>query len=133
VERVRLIIFYYNNQLLISLPYFSAETFLVIICGSIPALKPIYDICLGRRRVSLRGAPYQSEPSERSRNKVSYPSRSTVDDSYIRLEPLSNSAPTLPNANKVEHRVDIEAALERKEDSGARFGRSRQAPWEHTS
>jgi len=133
VERVRLIFCYYNSQLLISLPHFSAETFLVVVYGSIPALKPIYDICLGRRRVSLRGAPYQSEPSERSRNKVSYPSRSTGDDSYIRLEPLSNAAPTIPKAIKVEHRVDIEAALEREEDSHTRSGRSRQAPWENTS
>lgn len=129
----KIVIFYQNSHLLIQLLHFSAETFLVIVCGSIPALKPIYDIFLGRRPVSLRGAAYQSEPRARSHNKVSYPSRSTGDDSYIKLEPLSNSTPTNPNAIKVEHRVDIEAASERQHDGLPIFGRARQAPWENTS
>lgn len=125
--------FYNKGQSLITLLALSAETFLVIVFGSIPALKPIYDIFLGRRPMSLRGAPYRSEPRERSHNKVSYPSRSTGDESYIRLEPLSNSAPTIPNAIKVEHRVDIEAASGRQDDGLPIFGRASQAPWENTN
>ncbi|MCJ1293337.1 hypothetical protein MMC34_004891 [Xylographa carneopallida] len=64
-----------------------AETFLVILCGSIPALKPIYDMCLRRQQASSR-ALFSIPRRPTYRPKKSFPSLSTGDDSYVQLEPI---------------------------------------------
>ncbi|MCJ1387113.1 hypothetical protein MMC17_010242 [Xylographa soralifera] len=112
----------------------AAETFLVIICGSLPTLKPIYDMCLGRARERFtkpsRASSYPSKPSNRFGNKKnSYPShsRSTGDDEYIRLEPRAKPG-TDPMIIEVAHQVDVETWSNRENDDGGLGDQIR--PWE---
>ena len=74
-------------SLLIRFQMSRAETFLVILCGSIPALKPIYDMCLRRQQASSR-ALFSIPRRPTYRPKKSFPSLSTGDDSYVQLEPI---------------------------------------------
>ncbi|MCJ1282305.1 hypothetical protein MMC26_001628, partial [Xylographa opegraphella] len=113
-----------------------AETFLVIICGSLPALKPLYDICLGtvreRSAKRSRASSYPSYPSKPSGNKKnSYPSYgcSTGDEEYIRLEPRSKPSAD-PMVIEVAHQIDIETWSNRENDDGGLGDQIR--PWEKT-
>ncbi|MCJ1417509.1 hypothetical protein MMC32_003853 [Xylographa parallela] len=112
----------------------AAETFLVILCGSLPTLKPIYDMCLGAAHKGStkrsRASSYPSVPSNRFGNKKnSYPpySHSTGDDEYIRLEPRTKSSAD-PMVIEVAHQVDVETWSNRGNDDGGVGDQIR--PWE---
>jgi len=99
----------------------AAETFLVIICGSLPTLKPLYDMCLGhvreRSTKRSRASSYLSKPFSNKKNHYPPYSRSTDDDDYIQLEPRSKPS-TNPMIIEVAHQYDVETWSNRENDDG---------------
>ena len=87
-----------------------AEYFLVVVLGSLPTLKPIWDLARGRRRTATAGrSSYYSYPR---REKRSQGSSNWTESSTLH----SSAAPQLPGAAlpkpqqgiTVAHRVDVE-------------------------
>ncbi|MCJ1291713.1 hypothetical protein MMC34_003258 [Xylographa carneopallida] len=109
----------------------AVETFLVIICGSLPTLKPLYDICLGRVRERYakrsRATSYPSKSFSNKKNSYPSYSRSTGDEEYIRLEPRSKPSAD-PIIIEVAHQIDIETWSNREGDDGG--VRDHTRPWD---
>ena len=108
-----------------------AETFLVILCGSVPALKPIYDKCIRRQRNSTRSL-FSTPRRPTYKPKKSFPSLSTGDDSYMQLEPIQKTS-ALPTVNEVERDANVGVSQGREENDTAAFHEFHRAPWERTA
>lgn len=108
----------------------AAETILVIICGSLPTLKPIYDMCISRGAAS-RGSSYPSDPSHKKKKSYgsSFPSRSTGDEAYVRLEPVRKTTID-PTVIEVAHQVDVETESNRGSDDIAMINEAHGNPWD---
>ena len=108
-----------------------AETFLVILCGSIPALKPIYDMCVRRHRASSR--PLFSLPRKPTYiQKKIFPSLSTGDDSYIQLEPIQKNS-ARPTVLEVAPQANADVSQGRGGAHTAALSRFHRVPWERTA
>ncbi|MCJ1439063.1 hypothetical protein MMC27_008454 [Xylographa pallens] len=108
-----------------------AETFLVILCGSIPALKPIYDMCVRRQRASTR--PLFSLPRKPTyKLKNIFPSLSTGDDSYVQLEPIQKN-PARLTAIEVVPPANVDVSQGRGGDDTTALHEFHRVPWERTA
>ncbi|MCJ1477955.1 hypothetical protein MMC13_006630 [Lambiella insularis] len=110
-----------------------AETILVIICGSLPTLKPLHDMYFSRRAGS-GGSSYPSNPSQKKMKSYgsSFPSRSTGDEAYTRLEPLPKPV-TDPTVIEVAHRVDVEIESDRGSEEIAMMNQAHRNPWDRVA
>ncbi|KAL5397406.1 hypothetical protein PMIN06_003653 [Paraphaeosphaeria minitans] len=68
------------------------EITLLIVCGSIPALKPVYAICMGRRTGSYRSTRHKTNASKRSDMAISL-NRMPDNESHARFVGTQQSAP----------------------------------------
>lgn len=77
------------------------EIILLIVCGSIPALKPIYAICMGHRPGSYRSSRHRTGASKKSGVGLSL-NRPAHGDSVARLTRTHHSAAVVSRVSEDE-------------------------------
>lgn len=80
---------------------FRIEIILLIVCGSIPALKPIYAICMGRRPGSYKSSRHMTGASRRSGMGISL-NRMPETESHARFARTQRSTTMVSRASEDE-------------------------------
>ncbi|MCJ1356586.1 MAG: hypothetical protein MMC33_006581 [Icmadophila ericetorum] len=99
-----------------------AETFLIIVCGCLPTLKPIYDCCLGRKLSSKSKCSSYHHPSGSRVSKKYFWNVSGNSDlesqrqSAIILEPQRAALRDTKDRIHVAHRIDVDVSSRRSGD-----------------
>ena len=89
-----------------------AETILIIVCGCIPTLKPIYDMCFGHHNSrSTARSSYQY----RQKRKIDSDDSGSHDE-HIRLD-TPNKSFTDPTGIRVAHSVDVNVGYRTESDT----------------
>ncbi|MCJ1356587.1 MAG: hypothetical protein MMC33_006582 [Icmadophila ericetorum] len=98
------------------------ETILIIICGCLPTLKPLYDACLGHTGRTTRGSSSRVTGSTNRKKYFWYGSANSEQDespSAIILETPRKSAAAASSQNeiRVAHRIDVDVSTRESGDS----------------
>ena len=86
-----------------------------------------------RRRTTSHGTSYPSWPSKHNSNKRSFPSNSTGDETYVRLEPVQKDSKMDPSVIKVAHRVDVDVDSDHGSYDAAAINKANRAPWDQAA